>query len=489
MNAPGFDLADPKQRTQAVATTQALHQQRKAAAVAKAKQLGLPLRVERANCAVRELMDFNGNVPVYFTTHNVNAAISSGASQLQASPLTLTGSGVTVGVWDGGGSRTTHQEFGSRTTILDGAALADHSTHVSGTIAAAGVDASANGMATAATINSYEWTNDISEMTSRAATYPGEAGKIYLSNHSYGVIVGWYYTGLASPMWTWYGNGTTSTSIENDFGTYSSTARDSDSLAYTAPYYLIFRSAGNDRADNPSNGQPVSLTTSTTSAVTYNSATHPGGDGSYRSGYDSISFDAVAKNVITIGSAGDAVSGASRSLSGAYMSYYSSWGPTDDGRIKPDLVANGEDVYSTFSTGNTAYGRMSGTSMATPSATGSSALVIQYFGQQFPGQAMRSSTLKGLLIHTADDLGNAGPDYQFGWGLINVKAAADLIKAYHDAPGTMRMTEEPALHDGDSTHAQLHLGWCLAHSRNVVLDRSGGDFDDDKRSAHGPADQ
>ena len=148
-----------------------------------------------------------------------------------------------------------------------------------------------------------------------------------------------------------------------------------------------------------------------------------------------------SKNVMTIGSIGDAVSGGARSVADAYMASYSSWGPTDDGRIKPDVVANGENVYSTFSTSNTAYGTYSGTSMATPNACGSAALLIQYFSQQFPGQAMRASTLKALLIHTADDRGNAGPDYQFGWGLINVKAAADLIKAYHDAPGCLRMTE------------------------------------------------
>jgi hypothetical protein len=42
---------------------------------------------------------------------------------------------------------------------------------------------------------------------------------------------------------------------------------------------------------------------------------------------------------------------------------------------------------------------------------------------------MLASTLKGLMIHTADDLGTPGPDYQTGWGLINAKEAADLIKA------------------------------------------------------------
>jgi len=441
LGAPGFSLADPHQRAQAVERVQTIKNQRRLAAGARARQMGLPLRVINANGSVRELMDFDGDTPVYFTTHNVNAAISSGASPLQVAPFLLTGAGVTVGIWDGGGVRSTHQEFGGRSTIMDGGSLLDHSTHVAGTIGAAGVVSSAKGMATSVTINSYEWTNDKTEMTSRAASFPGEAGKIYLSNHSYGYIVGWYYTGLSSPMWTWYGLGTTDTGYEDDFGRYDTDSRDDDALAYSAPYYLMFRSAGNDRADNPSNGQSVSLTTGTSPTVAYNSSIHPAGDGTYRNGYDSISFDATAKNVITIGSVGDAVSGGSRAVTNAYMSSYSAWGPTDDGRIKPDVVANGENLYSSFSTSDAAYGTYSGTSMATPNAAGSAALLIQYFSQQFTGQVMRASTLKALLIHTADDRGNAGPDYQFGWGLINVKAAADLIKAYHDAPGSMRMTE------------------------------------------------
>jgi hypothetical protein len=109
------------------------------------------------------------------------------------------------------------------------------------------------------------------------------------------------------------------------------------------------------------------------------------------------------------------------------MTYFSSWGPSDDGRIKPDVVANGWDLYSSSSSGDTAYVSKSGTSQATPSAMGSAALLEQLYAREFSGQRMRASTLKALMIHTADDLGNAGPDYQYGWGLINVKAAADVV--------------------------------------------------------------
>ena len=55
---------------------------------------------------------------------------------------------------------------------------------------------------------------------------------------------------------------------------------------------------------------------------------------------------------------------------------------------------------------------------------------------------MRSSTLKGLLLHTADDLGNIGPDYRYGWGLMNGKAAADLIHDHSNYPAKQGLTED-----------------------------------------------
>jgi hypothetical protein len=437
----GAELADPAQRANVVARMQAIERTRRDAALKLAGQRGLPLRVLKPNGAVMELADFVDDAPLYFTTHNVNAAISTGANLLQATPFSLTGAGITVGVWDGGAVRATHQEFGGRVTVQDGAAPADHATHVSGTIAAAGVVAAAKGMATAANVDSYEWTNDKSEMTARAATYPGEPGRLYLSNQSYGYIEGWSYTGKVSPVWDWWGNGTTNTAVEQDFGKYDTTARDSDSLAASAPYFLMFRSAGNDRADNPSPGHPVALSPGGHSSVGYNPAVHPPGDAVYKSGYDTLGFDAAGKNVMTVGSVSDAVSGGLRSPGSALLSSFSSHGPTDDGRIKPDVVANGEELYSSLAGSDTSYGIYSGTSMSTPNTTGSAALLIRYFADLFPGQVMRASSLKALLIHTADDRGNAGPDYQYGWGLVNVKAAGDVLATYDAAPGNSHLIE------------------------------------------------
>lgn len=466
----GMDLSQPDDRARIVARMAGVESQRLERARAKAAAVGLPIRSELRDGRVIEIHDFDGPQPLYLTTHNVNAAISTGASLLQDLPYGLNGGGITIGMWDGGSGRASHQEFGSRMVVKDGSAPIDHATHVGGTMIASGVTAAARGMATAAVVDTYDWNNDISEMTNRGATAEGqEATRIYLSNHSYGFVAGWLSTGSASPAWRWYGDGTTASASEQDFGRYNSQAREIDALAYNAPYYLIFQSAGNDRSENPATGQTVGLSPSTSTFVSYDPALHPPGDGKYRNGFETISFRALAKNVVTVGAVNDAVTSGSRDISKATMGNFSSWGPTDDGRIKPDLVANGVGIYSPINNTNTSYATYSGTSMSSPNACGSAALLVEQFSQLFPGKAMRAATLKSLLIHTADDLGNPGPDYKFGWGLINVKEAADLLIDHHANPVKLRMTEDqlttsvttrsyPFLWDGESP-IRATLSW------------------------------
>ena len=412
-------------------------------AAARARLLKRPLREVRPDGRVRELMRWEGESPLYYGTLNANAAISTGADRIRSVPHLADGAGWTVGVWDGGGIRTTHQELTGRVAIRDGASLIDHATHVGGTIAAAGVSPSARGMASAAHIDSYDWNNDASEMSSCGASYSGEPGKIALSNHSYGYISGWYFTGDASPAWIWYGTGTTASGYEAEFGKYNTYVRDIDTLAYNLPYYLIFWAAGNDRSDNPSVDAKVALDPAdTATVVTYDPALHPPGDGTYRGGYENISFNALAKNVVAIGAVNDAVTSGARDPAKATMTSFSCWGPADDGRIKPDLVANGYRLYSTTAGGDASYGYSSGTSMAAPNAVGTAQQLLELHGRLFPGQYLRASSLKGLLIHTADDLGAPGPDYVNGWGLINGLAAANLLAAMQTNPAVPRLIEQ-----------------------------------------------
>lgn len=384
------DLSDPDTRAQVAARMAALENERKQAILDQAKAAGIPVRIIGDNGALALLHDIRDGEPLYRTTKNKNAAVSSGASAIAVAPSGLDGSGVKVGVWDGGSVRATHRELAGRVTLQNASApLDDHATHVAGTIGAAGFDASAKGMAPKSRIESYDWDNDYAEATAAATATATDFSGVSLSNHSYG-----------------YNAATV------DMGRYENEARTSDALAVSSPYLLSFWAAGNEQDF---------LTA--------------------KSGFQSITFNALAKNVLTIGAVSDAVSGGSRQLSAATMTSFSSWGPCDDGRIKPDLVANGVSVYSSVSTGDAAYdGTYDGTSMATPSAAGSTALLVQSY-QKFFGQRPGAALLKALLIHTADDLGNPGPDYKFGWGHINVKAAADVLTAHKNSSGAPKIFE------------------------------------------------
>ncbi|MBE7560143.1 S8 family serine peptidase [bacterium] len=434
----------------------------KAEAEAVARARGLSVRGRTLDGRTYELMEFHPDAgSVYYISDNRNAAITTNAHAIRnTAPYNLSGAGLRVGIWDEAGARPTHQELAGRVTLKDGTPVASHSTHVAGTIGAAGIDPNALGMAPSVLFDSYDWASDYPEMTAAAATAPGQAGRIHLSNHSYGTLAGWEQGDFSGNTgYHWFGGALAREDFE--FGRYSARARDWDALCVAAPYYLPFKSTGNDRDHAaPPNGTiywyELNDSFGNWVSKTYNPATDPYPDG-YKGGYDTIPSYANAKNIVTVGAVNDAVVGGNRNLSGATMSSFSGWGPSDDGRIKPDLVANGVSVYSALATSDTAYGAASGSSMSTPNAAGTALLLVEYYNRLFPGSAMRNSTLKGLLIHTADDLGNPGPDYQFGWGLINAQAAADLIAAHAATPADQRIFE--AQLDGANPTRSYALYW------------------------------
>lgn len=436
-----WELADSRVRAAVVERLRDDAERAKAIAWRSAAREGWPARGEFAGIFY-ELQEIRSGRLLILRTENVNAAISTAANLVRnTAPYNVNGAGHTAGEWDGGAPRTTHQELTGRITVKDGAATADHASHVAGTIIAAGVDAAALGMAPGGRIDAYEWTSDTSEMLSRGMTTSGESNKLTLSNHSYGYVSGWEtgtYSGNSGPHWFGlWGN------LESDnFGQYDSTAQYWDYICAVAPYYLPFKSAGNDRNDAaPGVGTTFYYYNGGWQSKSYVAGTDPPGDGWDNGGFDSIPLNGVSKNIMTVGAVADAVSGGARSLANATITAFSGWGPTDDGRIKPDIVANGASLYSSVGSGNAAYANFSGTSMSTPNACGSGLLLVDYYNDVFPGQYMSASTLKGLIIHTADDLGNSGPDYTFGWGLMNTKAAADHIHFHQANPGALRISE------------------------------------------------
>jgi uncharacterized repeat protein (TIGR02543 family) len=443
MRNRAINWTDPQARAAVVEEIRAAEEANLQKAREIARLRGEPIRRRLPDGRLRELVGIDPDTGelLYYEPRNDIAAISTGVDQIQMPPFSLDGAGLRVGVWDGGSVLSSHQEFnegaGSRINIGDGAASDSHATHVGGTIGAFGIVARAKGMAPQATIESYDWFSDVSEMTAASATGIGQFdSKVYLSNHSYGFSYGWRWDGSA---WQWTGTGSTQEAYDADFGQYSGTTVNLDALAYNSRYYLIFWAGGNENNDGPGSGQSCIIGGST---VSYNPSIHPPNDGDYRNGFETIGDHGVAKNLITVGAANDAVTSGSRDPSRSTIASFSSTGPTDDGRIKPDLVANGVGLYSSVNSNDTAYGSSSGTSMASPNACGSAALLVDLYRDLYGGSAaMRSSTLKGLLIHTATDIGNPGPDYTYGWGLVDVKSAAELLQRQADFPDLESVVE------------------------------------------------
>lgn len=376
-----------------------------------ARKNNVPVRQELPDGRVIEMHHLDNGKPIYYGTQNSGAAKTTRTDELWPGGnlgLSVTGSGYSeIGEWDAGGVLLTHQEFGNRVTQVDGSATTHyHATHVAGTMVAAGVVSAAKGMAYQASLSAYDWSNDESEMATAAMSGMEE------SNHSYGFVTGWSGN-------YWYGDLSISTVEDVWFGLYSSYTADWDEIAYNAPYYLIVKSSGNDRNNSWSgvhwhwNGGWVS-----------SSDSH--GDDGGASGYDCISTKGVAKNIFTVGAVNEVLN---YSAPGdVTMSTFSSWGPPDDGRIKPDIVAKGVSVYSTDDDNNSDYATLSGTSMSSPNVTGTCALLQQHYQNTHSFSPMRSATLKGLTIHSADEAGAAaGPDYIYGWGLMNAEQAAELI--------------------------------------------------------------
>ncbi|MCX8480479.1 MAG: S8 family serine peptidase, partial [Sediminibacterium sp.] len=365
----------------------------------------------------------DNGMPMYKTTFsNVIAATTVGTTALWPGGVTgfnLNGSSSfmtnKMAVWDEGRVRTSHQEFNNRVIQQDNPnAYSDHSTHVMGTMMAMGFNPDAKGMSFGLTSGlAFEWNNDNSEMANAANTK-----NILLSNHSYGNIVGWNYNNSSS-RWEFYGD--PGDNEDAGFGFYNGSAQIYDSIAYNAPYYLIVKSAGNNRDENgPNVGEPYYRFDNTGNWV----RTIRDEFISSNDSFNTIGYEGNAKNILTIGAVYGLSKGYIRAVD-VKISSFSSWGPTDDGRIKPDLVADGVNLYSPTSTSDISYATYSGTSMASPNTTGSLFLLQELYGKLKPSQFMRSATLKGLAIHTANEAGlSNGPDYIFGWGLLNVQKAA-----------------------------------------------------------------
>ncbi|WP_083919411.1 S8 family serine peptidase [Pontibacter roseus] len=373
-------------------------------------------------------------MPIYYITYNNSrAAATTKTNQLWAGGslgLSLSGAGSAVsdkmGIWDGGLIRESHVELRGRIELKDNASkLNEHATHVAGTLMASGQNALAKGMAFGLQkLQAYDFNNSVAEMAEAAKN------NMLVSNHSYGSIAGWRYNTERKgtdedPYWEWWGNPDISQTEDYKFGFYDETTASWDRIAYNAPYFLVVKSGGNNRGETgPEVGKPYFQRGSNGNFTLV--AQRPAGLSS-NNGYDGISTYGTAKNILTVGAVRPIPNGYNQPSEVA-ISTFSSYGPTDDGRIKPDIVGNGVSVLSTTVESDHAYKQLSGTSMASPNVAGTLLLLQEHYLNIHKDKLMRAATLKGLAIHTADESGTApGPDYVHGWGLLNAEKAANVI--------------------------------------------------------------
>ena len=372
-------------------------------------------------------------------TTNANARDSHHVGELQAAFAGLDGSDVEVAVFDNGPIRATHKEF--RLDVSNEATSrvrfrvqptedSDfHATHVAGTMGAAGTtnDGRAKGMAPA--LKSIYSENMRKDLEGLAALN----GRASITNHSYTPRAGWFKDSR-SGKFIWYGDESVDANEDLKFGKYTEKEARFDELIYGSKKLLVFAAAGNDRKESPQlyfQSQPVDHYVYDTDSSGNKVGREARGvsrkpDG-FDTGLDTVVGICVAKNSLCIGAIPDIPSALSAgSLENIESASYTNWGPTDDGRIKPDLVATGNDLISTSNADDEAIIAETGTSMASPTAAGIAALLVQLYRRE-RGEDPFAAVIKAILIHTARDAGKKGPDPVFGWGAIDALAAGRVI--------------------------------------------------------------
>jgi hypothetical protein len=230
----------------------------------------------------------------------------------------------------------------------------------------------------------------------------GEANGAYL--HMYSIT---NYPHIASAVANYNSLGTTLTSTsysEVNGGVYNSSAVSIDGQIQSNAQLMHVFSAGN--AGTADHG--------------YGAGT---GWGNITGGYK------AAKNVIAVGNL--------RNTDALESS--SSRGPAKDGRIKPDICANGYNQMSTAP--NNTYQTGGGTSAASPSVMGTLAQISHGYRALNNNAVPPTALLKAAILNTAEDLGNPGPDFQFGWGRINALRAMELLQNNRYVTGALAVND------------------------------------------------
>lgn len=333
-------------------------------------------------------------LPRFAELNDSNRAITQ-VNDVQTSPYNLSGAGVSVMVYDGGGALASHSDFSGRLTHRDSDSTSDHATHVAGTIGGDGSQSSGGlrGMAPGVTLQSYGFEFDGSGTF--LYTNPGDLEADYSDAiNNWGAVIS--------------NNSIGTNTAPNGFpcefqGNYGVTSALIDAIAggsLGSPMRIVWAN-GNERQVSRCQNDPPGTGEFHTTAP-------PSG----------------AKNSVSVGALNS---------NNDSVTSFTSFGPMDDGRLKPELSGPGcesggdNGVTSTSSFGG--YTVKCGTSMSSPTVCGVGALLIEDWRAEFPDRDdMLPSTLKSILVHTAEDIENVGPDYKTGYGSVRARDAVDFLR-------------------------------------------------------------
>jgi len=289
-----------------------------------------------------------------------NQAIGFTNTEIAHQPIALGGynlKGEQVTIGVGDNGDPSHIDFIDRLKSFNPIPQAEHGNHTTGTVGGNGIiDERYKGFAPKSNLIA----DYFSQILSHAPTYRHDFGMVITSN-SYGMILGdCSYS-----------------------GTYDLYSQYMDQQAFDVSDLLSVFAAAND-----------GYSTCTPFPLGYATVT-----GSY----------STAKNVLTVANIGK-----TRDI----INQGSSKGPVKDGRLKPEITAVGTYLVSTLN--DNTYGPNSGTSMATPNVAGAAGLLYQRFRELNANQNPDNALIKNALMNGADDIDNAGPDFKYGFGLMNI---------------------------------------------------------------------
>ncbi len=197
----------------------------------------------------------------------------------------------------------------------------------------------------------------------------------------------------------------------------------------------------------------------------------------YPAGYRTVlKYYQSAKNVLTVGVVDEdrvVWSGSSR-------------GPVLDGRLKPEIVGVGKYVSSTGDNFN--YMKKTGSSMAAPSVAGTIGLMYEQYRKSNGGANPKAALMKAIACNSADDLGNVGPDYIYGYGLVNGRRAVETIEAgqfFSDSIATGSSNTDMITVPAGTKQLKVMLYW---HDKEADADPTKALVNDLDLSLKNPAD-